>query len=104
MLGLLIRLLLRLLTDIVAPGSRSHVIKGVVAVVIRLCIKYLLSLLVVFIEKSALNLHWSIAELDLSSRWSPVIVSVMLLRPIGMGCVVVLVVVLRETIDGCRRR
>ena len=32
------------------------------------------------------------------------IVSVMLLRPIGMRCVVVLVVVLRETIDGrCRR-
>ena len=104
MLGLLIRLLLCLLADIVAPGSRSHVIKGVVAVVIGLRIKYLLSLLVVFIEKSALDLHWSIAELDLSSRRSPMIVSVMLLRPIGMRCVVVLVVVLRETIDGrCRR-
>ena len=102
MLGLLIRLLKGLLADIIAPGGRCHVIKWVVAVVVWLRIEYLLSLLVVFIEKCPLDLHWSIVKLDLPSWGSSMVVSVVLLRPVVMRCVAVLVVMLRETVDGRR--
>ena len=103
MLGLLIRLFNGLLADIVAPGGSSHVIKGVVTVVIRLRVEYLFPLLVVVKEKSSLDLHWSIAELNLPSGWSSMVVSVMLLRSVSMRCVVVLVMILREIANGGRR-
>ena len=104
MLGLLIRLLNSLLANIVAPGGRGHVIEGVIAVVVRLCIEYLLPFLVVFVEKGPLDLHWSISEFNLSSRRSSMVVSLVLLRSIMLRRVVVLVLMLRETVDGCRRR
>ena len=57
---------------------------------------------IVFIEKCPLDLHWSIVKLDLPSWGSSMVVSVVLLRPVVMRCVAVLVVMLREIVDGRR--
>ena len=95
------------MADVVAPRGRSHVIKGVIVVLVRLCVEYLLAFKVVFIEEGPLNLHRRIVELNLPSRRSPMVVPVMLLRPICVlllqvvevaRCVVEWLMVLREVV------